>query len=107
MVKQLHKKFLTEQVKSLLERYLSKEIDIAYVLKILGIKRSKFFELLKEYRECPESFSISYKRTKSTRKISEAIEENIIKELHIEKNLIEDKNMPICTYNYSYIRDQL
>lgn len=107
MAKQLHKKFPTEQVKSLLERYLSKEIGIDYVLEILGIKRSRFFEVLKEYREDPESFSISYKRTKSTRKLSEAIEENIIKELRIEKSLIEDKNMPIRTYNYSYIRDQL
>lgn len=107
MAKQLHKKFPTEQVKSLIERYLSKEIGIYYVLEILGIKRSRFFEVLKEYRKDPESFSISYKRTKSTRKISEAIEENIIKELRIEKSLIEDKNMPIRIYNYSYIRDQL
>jgi len=85
MAKQLHKKFPNEQVKSLLKRYLSKEIKIDYILEILGIKRSRFFELLKEYRRAPESFSISYNRQKSTRRISQEIEENIIKELRIEK----------------------
>lgn len=107
MAKQLHRKFPTEQVKSLLERYHSKEIRIDYILEILGVRRSRFFEILKEYRKDPESFSVSYKRTKSPRKISDSVEKNILKELHIEKRLIEDKNMPIRTYNYSYIRDQL
>jgi len=107
MAKQLHKKFPNEQVKSLLKSYLSKEIKIDYILEILGIKRSRFFELLKEYQKAPESFSISYKRAKSTRKISKKVEENIIKELRIEKGLIENKEMPIRSYNYSYIRDQL
>jgi len=46
MAKQLHKKFPNEQVKSLLRSYLSKEIKIDYILEILGIKRSRFFELL-------------------------------------------------------------
>ena len=107
MAKQLHRKFPTEQVKSLLERYQSKEIRIDYILEILGVRRSRFFEILKEYRKDPESFSVSYKRTKSPRKISDSVDKNILKELHIEKRLIEDKNMPIRTYNYSYIRDQL
>lgn len=107
MAKQLHKKFPNEQVKSLLKSYLSKEIKIDYILEILGIKRSRFFELLKEYQKAPESFSISYKRAKSTRRVSKKVEENIIKELRIEKGLIENKEMPIKSYNYSYIRDQL
>jgi hypothetical protein len=107
MAKQLHRKFPTEQVKSLLEKYISKGIGIDYILEILGIRRSRFFEILKEYRRDPDCFSISYKRTKNPRKISESIEKNILMELHIEKRFIEDKNMPIRTYNYSYIRDQL
>ena len=107
MAKQLHRKFPNEQVKSLLKRYLSKEIKIGYILEILSIRRSRFFELLKEYRKAPESFSISYKRQKCTRRINQEIEENIIKELQIERSLIENKDMPINSYNYSYIRDQL
>lgn len=49
MAKHLHKRFPEQQVKSLLKRYLSKEIEIRYILEVLGIKRSKFFELLKKY----------------------------------------------------------
>ena len=44
MVKQLHKKFSDEQVKSLLERYLYKEIELSYILDITGIKRRRFFQ---------------------------------------------------------------
>lgn len=107
MAKHLHKKFSDEHVKSLIQKYLTHEIELFYILDILGIKRRRFFSLLKKYREDPERFSISYGRKKSTRKIGLAIEKNIIKELRIEKRLIEDKNMPIRSYNYSYIRDQL
>ena len=107
MAKQLHKRFHDEQVKSLLKRYLSKEIKINYILEILEIGRSRFFELIKEYREDPEDFSISYRRKAGTRRINKEIERNIIKELSIEKKLIENKAMPIKSYNYSYIRDQL
>ncbi len=56
MANQLHRKFSTEQVKSLLERYLSKEIKIGHILEILGLRRSRFFELLKEYRRDSEGF---------------------------------------------------
>jgi len=35
------------------------------------------------------------------------IEKNIIKELKIEKGLIDDPAMTIRFYNYSYIQDQL
>jgi len=64
MVKQLHKKFPNEQVKSLLQKYLDKEIKLNYIIEILGIKRRRFFQLLKEYREDSENFSIAYKRDK-------------------------------------------
>ena len=107
MAKQLHKKFPDEQIKSLFERYLAKEIEINYILEILGIKRSRFFELLKEYRNDPDNFSISYHRKRATRKIDKGIEENIIKELSLERRFIENKDMPIKFYNYSYSKDQL
>lgn len=84
MVEQLHKKFPDQQVKSLLESYLGKNIELNYILEILGIKRRRFFKLLEEYRKDPDNFSISYKRKRSTRKIKEEIEENILKELSVE-----------------------
>jgi hypothetical protein len=51
MSKQLHKNFIDEQVKLLLKSYVDKEIKIDYILSILGIKRSRFFELLAKYRK--------------------------------------------------------
>jgi len=107
MAKQLHKKLPDEQIKSVFERYLAKEIEINYILEILGIMRSGFFDLLKEYRNDPINFSISYQRKRATRKIDKGIEENIIKKLTLERKFIENKDMPIKFYNYSYTRDQL
>jgi len=104
---QIHKEFTDSQVKELIERYLKREISIHYVLEILGIKRSRFFVLLKQYKECPNKFSIQYLRNTKTRKISESIEHNIIEELQIEKKLIQDKDIPLRYYNYSYVKDLL
>jgi len=63
--------------------------------------------LLKQYRTNPQGFSIQYTRKKKTRSIDPDIEKNIIKELKVEKNLIQDKNVPLKSYNYSYIKDRL
>ena len=107
MADQLHKKFSSSQIKSLLERYLKKEIELSYVLSILGIGRSRFFEILKSYRQNPGTFSIEYARSSPNRKIESEVEDNILTELYLEKCLIEDISNPIKYYNYSYIRDLL
>jgi hypothetical protein len=104
---QLHREFTDSQVKELIERYLKKEIKIHYVLEILGIKRSRFFVLLKQYKECPDKFSIQYLRNTKTRTIPQAVEDNIIRELQIEKDLIQNTEVPLRHYNYSYIKDLL
>lgn len=106
MAEQLHKRFTDSDVKYLLKKYLSGEIEIDYILEILGIRRRRFFELLNGYRKDPDNFSIQYNR-RSPKKISEEVEKNIIRELEIEKGLIEDKSIPIKFYNYSYIKDQI
>jgi hypothetical protein len=95
MATQLHKRFSDKNVKSLIRRYLSREIDIKYVLEILGIKRSRFFELLKEYCESPNEFSIFYPGGYANRKVAEDMERNIVRELGKEKRLIENKEIPI------------
>jgi hypothetical protein len=107
MAKHLHKRFPNDQVKSLLKRYNEREIKLNHILDILGIKHSRFFELLQRYRKDPEGFSIAYKREKPTRKISKELEENILKELSIEAYLIKNKDIPVKSFNYSYIKDQL
>jgi len=104
---QLHKKFTDEQIKALIDRYLNKEIERTYSQEILGIKKRRFFILVKKYRENPKAFSIQYTRSIKTRKIPQSAERNIIKELKIEKKLIQDKNVPLRSYNYSYIKDRL
>ena len=86
---------------------MDKEIKINYILSILGIKRSRFFELLSRYKKDPDNFSIQYNRKTINRKIDQAIEANIIQELKIEKGLIKNKDIPIKWYNYSYIKDIL
>ena len=103
----MHKNFTDGQVNPLFEKYSKKEIKFNYILQILRIKRSRFFELLTRYRKDPDNFSIQYKRNISNYRIDREIEANIIQELKIEKDLIKAKEVPIKYYNYSYIKDLL
>lgn len=76
-------------------RYMDKEIKINYILSILGIKRSRFFELMNRYRKDPDNFSIQYNIKTINRKIYQDIETNTIKELNTEKDLIKAKGVSI------------
>jgi len=104
---QLHKKFNDEQVKDLMKRYANGEIKREHVQTVLNIGKSRFFSLLNLYRKDPDGFSIAYKRTKSTRTIDPKIEKNIFKELKIAKEFIANKDMPIWSYNYSFVKNEL
>lgn len=104
---QLHKRFTDSQVKEIMERYLKKEVKRSYLQEILGIKRRRFCTLVNQYREDPDSFSIQYQRRKKSRAISLTVERSIFKELKFEQKLIKDKEIPLKSYNYSFIKDQL
>ncbi|MDP3014750.1 MAG: hypothetical protein Q8M92_10935, partial [Candidatus Subteraquimicrobiales bacterium] len=104
---QLHKKFMDSQVKEIMERYLKKEIERRYLQEILGIGQTRFFALIKKYRENPDNFSIQYERKTTPSKIPIEAEKNIIYELSIEKRIIEDKSVPLFSYNYTYIKNRL
>jgi len=106
-MEQLHKKFTDSQIKALITRYLKKEIGRKYIQEILDIKKTRFFALVKRLKDDPENFSILYSRRIPTRGIPKEIERNIVKELKMEKDLIENKGIPIKYYNYSYIKDLL
>jgi len=104
---QLHKRFTSDQVKEFLDRYLKNEIEREYIQAILGIRKRRFFVLLKQYKENPQHFTVQYQRTTPPRTISPEIEQNILNELAIEKEIIQNKEVPLRSYNYSYIKDRL
>ena len=104
---QLHKRFTSEQVKILFDRYLKNEIERTYIQEILGIKRRRFFVLLKQYKENPQHFNVQYRRTRPPRTISPIIEQTILKELSIDNKIIQNKEIPLKSYNYSFIKDRL
>jgi hypothetical protein len=104
---QLHKRFTSDQVKELLDSYLENEIERTYIQEILGIKRRRFFLLLKQYKKNPQHFTVQYQRTRAPRTISPVIEQTIHKELSIDKKIIQNKEVPLKSYNYIYIKDHL
>ncbi len=107
MTKQIHTKFTNDQVKELMQKYLNKELERKYIEQILGIGKSRFFELAGLYRNSPKEFSVEYKRSGPTRSIDPAIKTNILKELAIDKKAIANKNIPLYRYNYSYVQKRL
>jgi len=104
---QLHKRFADKEVRELLKRYVAGEVKRKHIEKILGISKRRFFQLVKGYRESGDSFSVEYRRKKSTRKIDDEVEDNILLELTREKKLIDSPENPVKDYNYSYIKDLL
>ena len=103
---QIHKRFTSEQVRFLFGAYLQGHIKRTDVQEALAIGKSRFFELLNEYRQAPETLSVSYVRSTPAR-LSPTIEAAIKKELLREKNVVEDPRLPISGYNYSALRDRL
>jgi hypothetical protein len=103
---QVHKRFSVEQVKMLLQGYLQGNLSRADVESLLEIGKTRFFALLKAYRQDPQAFTITYQRTTRGR-LSDQVEAEIKSELQREKELIEDKDLPIQDYNYSALADRL
>jgi len=103
---QIHKRFTSEQVRFLFGAYIHGHMKRTEVQEALGIGKSRFFELLKEYRHAPHTLSVSYERSTPSR-LSPAAEAEIEKELLREKKLVEDPRLPISGYNYSALRDRL
>lgn len=90
----------------LLKGYCQGALDRSAIEEILGISRSRFFGLLKQYRLDPYKFSFAYQRETAAR-IPDWVEKEIEKEPVLERDLIDDITLPITTYNYSANRDRL
>ncbi len=103
---QIHKRFTAEQIEVVLQGYCRGTIERTSVEETLGIGKTRFFALLKEYRHNPKAFSLSYKRA-TPAKLSAPVEAEIGRELLRERDLVEDRRLPISGYNYSALRDRL
>ena len=91
---QLHKRFTDEQIKLLFQSYCQGQVGRADLQKMIGIGKSRFFNLLKEYRSNPNHFTIAYQR-KTHARISPGAEKEIEKALLQEKAVVEDPDLPI------------
>lgn len=84
---QIHKKFTGEQIKILFNAYEAGHLSRDEIERTVGIGKTRFFALLKHYREDPNSFSIQYQRS-SPMGLSAEVEEKIRVELQREKALL-------------------
>ena len=107
MAGQIHTKFTTEQVKELLQKYMDGSVERKYLQEVLGIGKSRFFKIVQNYRQNPGLFSVEYRRSSPTRGIDQAIRDNIAKELAIDKKAIQNRDIPLYKYNYSYVKKRL
>jgi hypothetical protein len=103
---QIHKKFTVDQIKILLNSYENGHISRSEIGNTLGIGKTRFFALLKQFRDDPDFFSIDYQR-RSKARLNAAAEEKIRVELQRDKELVENKELPISSYNYAALTDRL
>ena len=108
MPPQLHKRLSDDQIKAILSKYQHKDVSAKEARQYLEIGKSRFYQLVDEYEDDPQGFSVRYVRTEATRALDPAIEQNILKELKTEKEkIIDNPHVPTKHYNYSYIKQLL
>ena len=105
-MERIHKRFTAEQVKVLLKGYCQGTLDRAAIEEVLGISKTGFFALLRQYRQDSDKLTLAYQRS-SPKRLSAWVEGEIEKELMLDKDLIDDSTLPITTHNYSAIKDRL
>ena len=103
---QLHKQFTADQVKVLLTSYGQGHLSREEIEQTLGIGKTRFFALMKQLRDHPDTFSIEYHRHSQPRLDPEA-EGKIEEELLRDKALVDNKDLPISGYNYAALTDRL
>lgn len=85
---------------------MEQEITAKQAQQYLDIKKSRFFEVIKAFKQNKNNYSIAYTREKATNKLDSAIEQHILSELQTEKEtVVENPLTPVKHYNYSYIQD--
>lgn len=103
---QLHRRLSAAQVKFPLQADCQGTVTRTEVREILGIGKTRFFALLRQYHQDPQGSSLTY-RWSSPAKLSWAIENEITRQLVRENKLVENPHIPISDNNYSALRDRL
>lgn len=103
---QIHKRLTNDQVCAFFQSYCQGSLSRTEIQKVLEIGKTRFFALLKVFREDPQNFTIAYNR-RTPAKLSSQAESKIKKALQKEKKIVEDPDLPISGYNYSAIHDRL
>lgn len=101
---QIHKRLQLEQVKLILDWYQQGLLTEPEACNKLGVKRRRFFMLLRDYRT-GNLKSLVPQRSNSHRLIAPTVEAAIRVELARDKALVTNKDIPVKTYNYRAIRD--
>lgn len=104
---QLHKRLTKDQIKLVLDWYSKGLMGRDEALAKLGVKRRRFYDLLKNYREGKLASLNPPVRSNTHRKIAVLTEKTIRIELEKEKRLIDNPAMPVKTYNYAAVRDRV
>lgn len=87
MAKLIQKRFTDEQVKDFMKRYENGEISRVHVERILGIGQTRFFALIKSYRNNSETFSVNYRRRLPARRSARKLRNASFKSSTHPKNL--------------------
>ena len=105
-MEQIHRRLTDEQIRLIFRNYCDRQLTREEVQETLGVGKSRFFVLLKEFRNDPSGFSARYQR-QTPGKLAVEAEQIIEQELKREKELVENPELPISSYNYSALRDRL
>jgi len=103
----ISKRLTDAQVSTILTQYDEKKISATEAQAKLGLKRSRFFDLVRAFKDSTRAFAIARREGARKTRLSKEAETHIKDELEKEKKLIDNKDIPIHSYNYSAVRDTL
>src|SRR3990167_4693772 len=103
----ISKRLSEAQVVTILTQYDEKKISAVEAQAKLGLKRSRFFDLVRAFQKDKQTFTIARDEGERKTRISKAAEAHIKDELEEEKKIIDNKDVPVRSYNYSAVRDVL
>src|SRR3989344_1955089 len=103
----ISKRLSEAQAVTILTQYVEKKISSADAQAKLGLKRSRFFDLVRAFQKDKQTFTIVRDEGERKTRISKNAETHIKDELAEEKKLIDNKDVPVRSYNYYAVHDTL